>query len=138
MLDHLAAHEHYARLAAQAERLRQLQALLETALPAHLALGARVAQLKRGKIIVHADSGAIAVKLRQLAPRLTEFFVQQGAQLNGIEVRVQPRRPMKSVKPKKTPKILGIRAKRSLTSLAAGLPPASPLRQALARLLANS
>jgi hypothetical protein len=135
--DHLAASESFARLAHQADRLRQLQILLDAALPAHLAPGARVANLKRGKVVIHADSGAVAVKLRQLAPRLAEGFVQQGQEVSGIDVRVQPARRLSLPIRKKQPKTLGISSKRSLTSLAAGLADDSPLRRALEKLLSN-
>jgi len=134
--EHLAGSESFARLADQAQRLRRLQTLLEAMLPLHLARAARVANLKQGKVFIHADSGAVAVKLRQLAPRLAAGFVQQGQEVSGIEVRVQPVRrillPSKKIQPKK----LGPRAKRSLTSLSAGLPEDSPLKAALDRLLA--
>jgi hypothetical protein len=133
--DHLAANGAFARLAGQAERLRHLQTLLDTALPDHLALAARVANLKRGKVVIHAASGAVAVKLRQLAPRLAAGFVQQGQEVSGIEVKVQPTcRPLQK-SGKTSHKTLGIQAKRSLTSLIAGLPPDSPVRRALERLL---
>ncbi len=136
--DHLATSAPFARLAGQAERLRQLQTLLDAALPVHLAPGARIANLKGGKVVIHADSGAVAVKLRQLAPRLADGFIQQGQEVSGIEVRVQPgRRPLSRAQ-KKQPKILGIPSKRSLTSLVEGLDPESPVRQALERLLKNA
>jgi hypothetical protein len=136
--DHLAASSAFARLAGQAERLRHLQTLLESALPAHLALAARVANLKRGKVVIHADSGAVAVKLRQLAPRLAAGFIQQGQEVNGIEVKVQPSSRSLPKPSKTTHKTLGIRTKQSLTSLIAGLAPESPVRGALERLLKNT
>jgi hypothetical protein len=136
--DHLAASEPFARLAGQAERLRQLQTLLDAALPFHLAPGARIANLSRGKVVIHADSGAVAVKLRQLAPRLTDGFIQQGQEVSGIEVRVQPGRRALSPSRKKQPKTLGISSKRSLTSLVEGLDPESPVRRALEKLLKNA
>lgn len=136
--DHLAASDAFARLANQADRLRQLQILLDAALPTHLAPGAHVANLKRGKLVIHADSGAVAVKLRQLAPRLAEGFVQQGQEVSGIEVRVQPGGRHWSPSRKKQPKTLGIQSKRSLTSLAEGLAAGSPLKRALERLLKSA
>lgn len=135
--DHLAASEPFARLAGQADRLRSLQTLLDAALPAYLAPGTRIANLKRGKVVIHADSGAVAVKLRQLAPRLAESFIQQGQEVTGIEVRVQPGRRPLSQSRNKQPKTLGIPSKRSLTSLAEGLTEGSPLKHALERLLKN-
>lgn len=111
--------------------------MLDTALPANLAPGTRVVNLKRGKVVIHADSGAVAVKLRQLAPRLAENFIQQGQEVTGIEVRVQPGRRTLSPSVKKQPKTLGIPSKRSLTSLVEGLTEDSPLKRALEKLLKN-
>lgn len=137
-MDHLAAADSFARLSGQAEHLRRLQALLDAALPAHLAPGTRIANLKRGKVVIHADSGAVAVKLRQLAPRLTADFIQQGQEVTGIEVRVQARRNNAAGMRKKLPKTLGGRPKQALTSLAEGLAEESPIRKALAKLLKNT
>lgn len=107
-------------------------------LPVHLAPAARVANFKRGKVVIHADSGAVAVKLRQLGPRLAAGFNQQGQEVSGIEVRVQPGGRICPPRRKILPKKLGERPKRSLTSLAAGLPEGSPLKAALERLLRSA
>lgn len=137
-MDHLGAADAYARLSGQAERLRQLQALLDAALPPHLGPGTRIANLKRGKVIIHADSGAVAVKLRQLAPRLTAGFIQQGQEVTGIEVRVQAGRLNMTGTKRKAGKTLGLRPKQALTSLAAGLTEDSPIKRALQKLLRNT
>jgi len=137
-MDHLATADAFARLSGLAERLRHLQALLETELPAYLLPGTRVANLKRGKLVIHAASGAVAVKLRQLAPRLAAGFVQQGQEVTGIEVRVQARQLTANGFRKKTAKSLGFRPKQALTSLAAGLTDGSPIKRALERLLKSS
>ncbi|MCX8087303.1 MAG: DUF721 domain-containing protein [Rhodocyclaceae bacterium] len=136
--NHLATADAFARLADQANRLRRLQTQLDALLPAHLLPGTRIANLKRGKLVIHASSGAVAVKLRQLSPRLTEHFIQQGEQVTGIEVRVQASRSP-SVNPRrKSQRTLGLRSKQALTSLAAGLTEDSPVRRAIARLLESS
>lgn len=137
LMDHLHAADSYHRLAEQARRLQRLQTLLDANLPAYLLPGTHIANLKRGTVIIHADSGAVAVKLRQLAPRLTEAFIQQGQEVTGIQVRVQARlRPAGGNRPT-TPALLGNRSKQALTSLAAGLEEGSPVRQALQKLLRN-
>jgi len=138
VMNHLAAAEAYVRLSEQANRLRQLQALLDVSLPAYLQPGTHVANFKRGKIIIHADSGAVAVKLRQMAPSLTETFIQQGSEVTGIEVRVQARRPVRVNTRQKQLKQLGSQQKQVLTSLASGLTEGSALKLALDRLLRNS
>ncbi len=137
-MNHLAAAEAFARLSEQANRLQRLQILLDATLPAYLLPGTHVANLKRGKVVIHTDSGAVAVKLRQLAPRLAEGFVQQGQEVTGIEVRVQARRrPATSVRPKQS-KVIGVRPKQALTSLASGLEDDSPVKRALMKLLRNA
>jgi hypothetical protein len=68
--EHLASGDSMARLAAHAQRLLQFQRLLEAALPAALKPYARVANFRLGKLLIHADSGAVAAKIRQFGPRL--------------------------------------------------------------------
>lgn len=138
LIDHLGSADAFARLSGQIDRLRHLQILLDAALPAYLLPGTHVANLKRGKVIIHTASGAVAVKLRQLAPRLAENFNQQGQEVTGIEVRVQARHSGQSGKRPPQPKAIGLRPKQALASLAAGLENDSPLKRALERLLKNA
>jgi hypothetical protein len=138
LVDHLAAADGFVRLTEHAHRLQRLQVLLDAALPAHLLPGTHIANFKRGKVVIHADSGAVAVKLKQLAPRLTEGFCQQGQEVTGIEVRVQGRRGIASTSKRKTAKIMGTRSKQALTSLASGLEESSPIRRAVERLLRST
>ena len=138
VMNHLAAAEAYVRLSEQANRLRQLQALLDVSLPAYLQPGTHIANLKRGKIIIHADSGAVAVKLRQMVPTLVEAFAHEGHEVTGIDVRVQARRLLRGNIRPKSPKQLGFQQKQVLTSLSSGLTDGSPLKLALDRLLRNS
>jgi hypothetical protein len=136
--DHLAAADAFARIAEQASRLQRLQVLLDAALPAYLLPGTRIANLKRGKVVIHADSGAVAVKLRQLAPRLAEGFIQQGQEVTGIEVRVQARRRPPAGPRQKAARTIAPRSKQALTSLASGLEEDSPVRRAIEKLLRNT
>lgn len=138
VMDHLATADAFARLSGQASRLRRLQSLLDATLPAYLLPGTRIANLKRGTVVIHAASGAVAVKLRQLAPRLAESFIQQGQEVTGIEVRVQAHRPAPAGKRMTQPKVLGTRPQQALASLAAGLEDDSPVKRALEKLLRNS
>lgn len=137
VMNHLAAAEAYVRLSEQANRLRQLQTLLDTSLPAYLQPGTHIANLKRGKIIIHAASGAVAVKLRQMAPTLVETFVCEGHEVTGIDVKVQARRLFSGGLRKKTAQKLSIPQKQVLTSLTSGLAEGSKLKLALERLLRN-
>ena len=138
LMNHLATADAFARLSEQAIRLQRLQTLLNDALPANLLPGTHIANLKRGKVVIHADSGAVAVKLRQLAPRLAEGFIQQGQEVTGIEVRVQARRRSATSSRQKPPKVIALRPKQALTSLASGLEDDSPVKRALLKLLRNT
>jgi len=134
LADHLGGSEAFARIALQAQRLRQLQTLLDASLPADLAPGAHIANLRRGKVVIHADSGGVAVKLRQLSARLTGQFLQISQEITGIEVRVQPRRRRPAARGRRA-RSLTASARASLATLAAGLTEGSPLRHALENLL---
>lgn len=121
-----------------AGRLLRMQRILESALPRTLVRGSRVANYKLGKLIIHADSGAVATKLRQIAPTLVGVFLGEGTQVTGIEVRVQPRNPLPGRSTDKSAVPIANRAKQGLTSLATRLPADSPLKAALERLIRSS
>jgi len=133
--DCLLADAGMARLSSHASRLLRLQAIIAASLPPGLSRAARVANLKSGKLVIHADNGAVAAKLRQMAPRLTDLVRFESAEVNGIEIRVQGRDGNPAAPAKRTPLGIGDTAKRGLTSLERQLPKGSRLRLALARLV---
>jgi hypothetical protein len=133
--EHLSATESTARFAAHAQRLLRFQQLLETALPPALRTHARVANLRQGKLVVHAANAAVAAKLRQFAPRFADLLLKDGAQLTEIDVRVQARTPVPLRQ--KSPPIAkpSEQRKQALTQLFQGLPADSALKGPLERLL---
>jgi hypothetical protein len=134
--DCLKADSGLARLSAHANRLMRLQRLFEAATP--LARQSRIANLKLGKVVIHAANGAVAAKLRQMEPRLAAVFRCEAAEVTGIEIRVQPaggQRP--AIRPAISAAI-GTQQKHALTSLANGLPEGSELKAALERLVSRS
>ena len=133
LADCLNADAGMARLSAQAGHLLKLQRLYERAIPAALARHGRVANVKSGNIIIHAQNGAVAAKIRQLAPRLAEVFRQEGVDLNEILVRVQPSTLVSAERNNQIRSSIGEEAKQGLTTLAQKLPQDSPLRKALDR-----
>lgn len=136
--DCLKADGGMARLTGHASRLLRLQRVFEAAVPRTLVRGARVANLKLGKLIVHADNAAVAAKLRQIVPTLVDVFRREAAEVTGIDIKVQPRtvkRPENRQPPRNG---IGSQAKQGLTSLAENLPKDSPLREALQRLVKHS
>jgi hypothetical protein len=126
------------RLSAQAARLLKLQRLYERAIPAALSRHGRVANMKSGIIVIHAQNGAVAAKIRQLTPRLAEVFRQEGVDLNEIRVRVQPNPVAPVLNNSGVRSSIGIETKQGLTLLAQKLPPDSPLRGALDRFVERS
>lgn len=126
-----------ARLTAHAGRLLQLQRQLELALPKQLSKLARVANYRLGKVVIHATNGAVAAKVRQVVPGLIQKYRQNGAEVNEIDVKVQPGRPTVSPPQAQSPAVISDRAKRGLTDLALKLPGDTPLRRALERLAAK-
>jgi len=70
-------------------QLIALQSLLAEVLPGNLATSASVASMKAGEMILFADNGAVAAKLRQLAPRILSFLCQRGYEITAIRLQVQ-------------------------------------------------
>jgi len=133
----LESEANVARLTAHAGRLLQLQRQLELALPRQLTPLARVANYRLGKLVIHAANGAVAAKVRQIVPGLVEKYRQNGAEINEIEIKVQPENPVPLKAVAKQPAFIGDKAKRGLTDLAEKLPPDAPMRLALERLAAK-
>ena len=132
--------EHYldkdaaaGRVMAHARLLLKLSRRFEAVAPAGLRHAAHVANYKSGKIVIHADNGAVAAKIRQLSQRLSDELSKGGTECSGIEVKVQPRQiPCQSTS--STQKPLSEKAFGMLRSTAENLPK-GPLREALDTLL---
>ena len=116
----------------QARQLDKLQRAFSKLVPPQLAKACAVGRHTQGAMLIYADNGAIAAKLKQLTPRLLVDFRKTGLEVSVIrvEVQVRPARP-------ETPPIgsrISPAGLKSLESLASELPE-SPLREALDRLL---
>lgn len=133
--EHLASGDSMARLAAHAQRLLQFQRLLEAALPAALRPHARVANFRLGKLLIHAENGAVAAKIRQFGPSLANDLSNKVPKITQIEVRVQARNRPSAVASQGRPALPGPKQKQGLTALARDLPLESPLKGPLERLL---
>ena len=132
--------EHYldkdaaaGRVMAHARLLLKLSRRFEAVAPAGLRHSAHVANYKLGTIIIHADNGAVAAKIRQLSQRLSNELSKGGAECSGIEVKVQPRQ-IPSQSTSSTQKPLSEKAIGMLRSTTENLPK-GPLREALDKLL---
>ncbi|MDQ5916868.1 MAG: hypothetical protein QG584_2762 [Pseudomonadota bacterium] len=121
---------------AHARLLQKLARIYENSAPEHLGKASRVANYKSGTVVIHADNGAVAVKLRQMAPTLANEFSKRGVECNGVTVKVQAIEISQHFQ-SPTGHTLPAGAGRALAELAAGMP-ASPLREAIETLLERS
>ena len=124
------------KVLAHATLLARLARLYEEIAPAHLGQASSLANYKSGIVVIHASSGAVATKLRQMAPTLVDELSRRGIECSGIQIKVQARRPAEQARVP-TLKPLSVRTSRELAALSDSLP-ASPLRQALENLLTRS
>lgn len=134
--DCLNADAAMARLAAHAERLLKLQHLFEEAAPAALARTCRIANIKLGVIVIHAENAAVAAKLRQIEPSLSDAFRSRGVEVTEIRIKVQPLDVAAQHNPPIQAAVLGDAGRASIARLADSLPD-GPLREALGRFIAR-
>lgn len=119
-------------LAATAQRTAELQRVYLQAVPAELSKTSHVCWARAGVLSMAAGSGAIAAKLRQLAPRILERFRQQGFEFNAMRVEVQVGLNQHALR-KTEAKPLSEKALKSIRDAALELPE-SPLKSVLVRL----
>lgn len=133
---YLEAADGAGKIMAHARLLVKLAHIYKEIAPAHLSQASSLANFKSGIVVVHAVSGAVAAKLRQLGPTLADGFCKRGVECSGVQVKVQARK-MSAQSMSSTKKPLTPGASRSLEGLRDSLP-SSPLRSALATLLERS
>ena len=119
------------QLSGKAGQLLALQRQYEQIAPASLIRYSSVLQLERQILTLAANNGAVAAKLRQLAPELTQQLQNRGCEVTGIQVRVQVTLP--AAERTLTPPALSATGRQRLIELAVELPD-SPLKSALQRL----
>lgn len=131
---YLEAAEGVGQVMAHARLLVKLARFYTEFAPTHLGQASRVANYKAGGIIViHANNGAVATKLRQMAPSLAHDFSKCGAQCSEVQIKVQANE-IQSQSRTPTQKPLSKRTCFELGNLASSLPN-GPLRSALESLL---
>lgn len=134
--NYLEATDGAGKVLAHARLLIKLANLYQKIAPAHLSQVSSLANYKSGIIVIHATNGAVAAKLRQLAPSLSDGFSKRGIECNGVQVKVQaPEINTQSMT--STQKPLSIKTEQGLCELRDQLPQ-SPLRSALEKLLARA
>ena len=119
-------------LAAVARRTAELQRLYLETVPAELRHASRVGWTRKDVLYVAAANGAMAAKLRQLAPRILDRFRREGLEFNSMRVEVQVGYSLRrQARPGRRP--LSAKGLASVCRVADGLPD-SPLKAALRRL----
>lgn len=123
-----------AKLHDHARRLQQLQVRFQRALPGPLSKACAVANLKGETLVVIAQSGSVAARLRQMAPSLARAMAADGLPIATIDVKValvtepEPR-------PKAPARAIGDGGRNSLAALIERLPEGDELRASLKHLL---
>jgi hypothetical protein len=87
--DLLVANEELKALSSKTRRLRELQTLYLRSAPRELASASRVKSCKAGTLCISADNGAVAAKLKQLAPSLLNTIRKNDAEITGVRIEVQ-------------------------------------------------
>lgn len=134
LLSCLDRHPQAAAVLAHAERVLKAGRLYQSIAPGVLAQVSRVANIKSGVVVIHADHGAAASKLKQQTQYLASQFIKNGLECTGIEVRVQPTALQDNVICG-TEKPISEQALADIGKAAGSMPNASPLRAALLRLI---
>jgi hypothetical protein len=112
--------------------LRDLQKLYTQCVPANLRSMSRVGALDGDVLKLFADTGAVATRLRLLAPVLLTEFRSKGWQVSSIRVAVQVRTDNRTAGTP-TRNVVDSDGRKALAALAETLED-SPLRQAVERL----
>ena len=118
-------------LTRQIERLSSLHATLSASLPASIAASVALAVAENGDLVLFADNGAVATKLKHLAPRLLVSLQQRGIEVTGIRVQVQAEIHHNPLPQKQI--LLGPEGRKAIQGLAERMKN-SPLRSALEQL----
>lgn len=148
MPDSLESLQHYlqasdgaGKLMAHARLLIQLRHAYQEIAPNYLHQASVPANYRndasnRRIVVIHAQNGAVAAKLRQIAPRLAEGFCKRGVECNEVQVKVQASR---TTPPSPDPrcKPLSARTYDTLARLRDDLPQRGALQRSLSILLAR-
>ena len=137
---YLEAADGAGRLMAHAHLLIRLRHAYQEIAPTYLQQASMLANYKNVAsdkiVVIHAHSGTIAAKLRQIAPRLAEGFCQRGFECNEVRIKVQvPKTSSERPPPRQKP--LSANTYRVLAQLRERLPENSALQYSLSHLLAR-
>ena len=120
-LGHLLEHSaDTGKLLPHAQRLLALRHALSGALPTQLRRSCEIANYKQGIVVIFAENGALATKLKLLVPSLIQHLRKSAGDLTAIRVEVQPAIPVRQPPAKQA--VLTDAAAKALRELEAQLP----------------
>jgi hypothetical protein len=134
ILFYLGASPNLRALSREAQKLAALQRAWKEVAPPGLAEASTAGALKQATLIVYADNGAVASKIRQMVPRLLMKLKQRAFEVTAIRVAVQAKSPAAPPPDKRA--VLSAGALAELAQLAGRLGP-SPLKDALETLVSR-
>lgn len=117
------------------QQLQVLQRCYAQLAPPSLRQASRLIGARHQHLLIAAENGAVAAKLRQITPELTRLFQAAGHEVTGIQIRVQV--GVSSPQAKNPPRRLAPQNKHQLSELAKKIEP-GPLKEAILRLIARS
>lgn len=137
---YLEAEDGAGKLMAHAHLLIQLRHAYQEITPTYLHQASVLANYKSAAsdkvVVIHAHSGTVAAKLRQIAPRLVEGFCKRGFECSEVRVKVQaPQASLRQQDSRQKP--LSANTYGALTQLRDALPDHSALAHSLSHLLAR-
>lgn len=130
----LSSSQELRQLSGKVRQLRAFQAHYAQVAPPSLLKSSQILHIEQGVLTLAANNGAVAAKLRQMAPELIRQLQLRGCEVTGIQVRVQVTTP--AARPAINPAVLSEEGKHQLNDLAATMSD-SPLKSALQRLAKN-
>lgn len=125
------ASEELRQLSLKVDQLLVLQRHYEQIAPPSLIRASHVIQIDQQTLLVAADNGSVAAKLRQLVPEFTKILQSRGYEITGIQIRVQVAVPI--VQPPSRTNSLSAIGRQQLVDFTVKLQD-SPLKTALQRL----
>lgn len=120
------------QLSQKAEQILALQNFYIQTAPLSLSRASHVMFLADYILVIVTYNGAIAAKLRQIAPTLTRAFQDSGYEVTAIQVKVQVTQTVLTKPPSRL--LISSKSKQQISELSDKLAP-SPLRNALQRLI---
>lgn len=83
--------QHLQQMSKRAQKLTQLNSILQEILPSQFAGHCQLANMQDNKIIIHTENAAIASLLRFHSKTISKTFSSQlDVQINRVEVKVKP------------------------------------------------